>query len=199
MVDMNICRDVFPALISLSLIACGESGKTGDDDTMMPDAPSAEFTPAEHAPQPQLVNQGGTVLAAPKVRAVFFANDTETKAKIEQFLGELATSSYWTTNVSEYGVGALTVQPTINLTETPPASDTALTTWLASRFDGTHPEWGTYDPNTIYSVFLPPGAVLTSPDGNSCDAYGAFHDEALYALLRRAPPVTPVLNPRNSP
>jgi hypothetical protein len=38
--------------------------------------------------------------------------------------------------------------------------------WLTSRFDGTHPEWGDPDPNTVYTLFYPP---TTKADSSSCD------------------------------
>src|SRR3954466_9214114 len=101
---MNTRRCIGSLVFSLSLVACGEKGKMmGDDDMMSPDAPNnGEFVQAEHPAQPQLVNQGGTVLATPKVRPVFFANDAATKAQVEDFLTQLQTSSYWTANVAEY-------------------------------------------------------------------------------------------------
>ena len=190
---MNLRRALLVAVPVLSLAACGDN--LVPDDTTLPDAP-AGFVPAAHAAPPQLVSLGGRVLAAPKVRAIFFANDLEMQTSVDQFLAQLAASSYWTTTTAEYGVGPLTVSPTIVTADPPPTTDTAFSTWLASRFDGTHAEYGAFDPDTVYSVFLPQGVVLRSPDGDSCDAYGAYHDEEMgtggqhivYALIPRCAP-----------
>jgi hypothetical protein len=68
-----------------------------------------------------------------------------------------------------------------------------LQTWLAANLDGTHADWPVFDPTAIYSVFLPDGVTLSTPFGDSCSAFGAYHDEApgtnntkiIYALMPR--------------
>jgi hypothetical protein len=171
--------------------ACGGSHETGLDAPAA-DAPSA-FVEAPHGTVPQLVKLTGAVLTAPNIVPIFFANDTDMQAKVEDFAAQLATSAYWPATTTEYGVGSLTVRATIVTTDTPPATDTALDSWLAHHFDGQHGWPATPDPQTIYSVFLPDGAVLHTSSGDSCDAFAAYHDEAttptglpvVYALVPR--------------
>ena len=146
---------------------------------MMPPDPGP-FANAFDGNAPQLVNMGGGVLATPKVQPIFFANDATMQASVEQFLGQVAGSDYWATTTGEYGVGPLTVQPTIVLADTPPTTDDALQALLAGKFDGTHAEFGAApDQSTIYAVFLPDGVTMSFPDGSqSCVDFGAYHDEA---------------------
>ena len=178
-----------------ALAACGDNLQLAPDaappDAAPPDAPA--FAEAPHGQAPQVKSGGGAVLATPKIVPIFFTGDDAIQAQTEQFLTQLAASPYWTTTTHEYGVGALTIAPTIVSTDTPPTSDQMLQTWLAAQLDGTHAGWPAFDPNAIYSVFLPDGVTLSTPFGDSCSAFGAYHDEApgtqntkiVYALMPR--------------
>jgi hypothetical protein len=80
---------------------------------------------APHPTQPVVLNAGGAVLASPKVVPVFFAcEDGAAKTEIESFLAALAPSSCWTAITQEYGVGALTIAPSVVTSETLPATIT---------------------------------------------------------------------------
>jgi hypothetical protein len=155
-----------------------------------PDAPG-QFVEAPHDNAPQSISLGGPVIAAPKIVPIFFTGDTAVQGEVEMFLAALAGSSYWTAVTSEYGVGAMTIAPSIVTTDAPPTTDDALKTWIANNA-GTHPGWPAPDANTIYTVFLPTGASLSTPFGSSCTAFGGYHDEGvqgttktIYALLPR--------------
>jgi hypothetical protein len=177
------------AVLLALLVACGDSKQPAE----MPDAgvdappPFAEAMPTD---MPQLINLGGPVLAAPKVQPIFFANEA-LQPQIEAFLTQLGSSPYWAATTTEYGVGALTVLPSIVTTDAPPATDDALPAWMTAHVP-------TADANTIYTLFLGDGVVLGGQGGNSCDAYGAFHDEGVdshnaplvYALVPRCDPAT---------
>ena len=190
--------------LSLSLAACGGGG--GDHDS--PDAPTAPHpdagaldaptsfdAPVTNTPQTQpiVTNAGGTVLAAPHIVPVFFANDATAQAQIETFLTQLAASTYWTAISSEYGVGALTIAPSVLATEAPPTTDTALRTLVTAHAGGTG-GWPANTQNTIYAVFLPDGVTLTSQGGTSCTAFDGYHDETnagvIYALMPRCTSAT---------
>jgi hypothetical protein len=167
--------------LALVLAACGhnDSATQPDAPPPPPDAPPP-FMEATHGMVPQLVNDGGTVLLTPKIQPIFFTNDAVFQTDIEQFTTQLTTSSYWTATTAEYGVGAVSVLPTIVTTDAVPTTQDGIETWLAGNLDGTHTAAGwpaAVDPQTIYSVFLPDGAVITGADGNSCDAYGGYHYE----------------------
>ncbi len=182
-------------LVVLAVAACGDNrveatvdADPGVDTT--PDAP--EFSEAPHGNVPQVVSLGGPVLANPVVVPIFFANDDTTQAQIEQMLNALHGSSYWHDIGAEYGVGDLTVAPTIVTTATVPTTDTELEAFIADQLDGTHTDFGTLDPNAIYSVFLPSGAVLQTDFGQSCQAFGAYHSETSNAVGK----ITYALMPR---
>jgi len=154
-----------------------------------PDAPGPFEAP--HGTAPQVVSLGGPVLATPKVVPIFFTGDSTMQAQVEAFLGMLPGSPYWNATTSEYGVGDVTIGTSIVTTDTAPTTDTALESWLAANLDGTHAGW-TYDPNAIYSVYLPAGVVLQTQFGTSCQAFGAYHSETsnaagkiTYALMPR--------------
>jgi len=102
-------------------------------------------------------------------------------------------SSYWTAMSSEYGVGALTIAPSVLATETPPTTDTALQQLVAAHAGGTG-GWPANTANTIYTVFLPSGVTLTMGGGTSCVQFGGYHNETqggvVYALMPRCASVT---------
>ena len=152
------------------------------------------FIEADHPTAPQVISGGGPVIAEPNIVPVFFAGDT-VQTQVEGFLTALAGSDYWTTTTSEYGVGALTISPSIVTTDTAPTTDTALRDGLKANTDGTHAGWPVPDANTLYAVFLPSGDLLTTPFGTSCTDFGAYHSEGsdlqggslIYALMPRCP------------
>ena len=180
-------------LLAAALLAAACGGTNSNEPK--PDAPpdAYVFAEAPHPSVPQLVKMTGDVLATPKIVPIFFTGDDAMKATIESFVGQLAGSAYWTTTTSEYGVGSLTVLPTILSSDAPPTSDTALDTWLKGHFNGMNGWPAAPDPQAIYSVFLPAGTKFTTQFGNACEAFGAYHDEAttatsqsvVYALMPR--------------
>jgi hypothetical protein len=130
------------------------------------------------------------VLATPKIVPIFFANDAVAQADLEDFLRATAASAYWSTTTAEYGVGPLTIETSIVTSDPPPTTDVALGTWLAGKFPAP-------DASTIYTVFLPPGAVLTQDNAKSCVAFGGYHSETMvngaplvYALIPRCTSMT---------
>ncbi len=177
----------------LSLAACG-GGSHATPDAPDVDAPPdvpGPFMEAPHDNAPQSKSNGGPVIASPKIVPIFFHGDDAMQAQVEMFLSALAASPYWATTTSEYGVGAMTILPSIVSSDTPPTTDDALKTWIATNA-GTTAGWPAPDANTVYTVFLPTGASLSTPFGNSCTAFGGYHDEGtqnttktIYALLPR--------------
>jgi hypothetical protein len=176
-----------PLLLSaLALVvACGDNISPASPDAALPPPDAPGFVEAAHPSVPQVGNAGGTVLATPKVQPIFFAGDDDARATLEAFLAALAGAPYWAATTSEYGVGPLTIEPSIITTDPPPTTDGALASWLAGKFPSP-------DPSTIYTVFLPGGVVLTQGTDKSCVAFGGYHSETatgggalVYALLPR--------------
>ncbi len=182
----------------LAVVGCSDHHAATPDapgespDAAMPDAPS-QFMEAPHPSQPVVMNAGGSVLASPKVVPVFFTGDDTAQAQIEDFLTQMAASSYWPAISSEYGIGAVTIAPSVVATETPPTTDQALQQLVQAHATGTG-GWPANDANTIYAVFLPQGVVLSSGGAQSCVAFGGYHDETqngvIYALMPRCMSMT---------
>jgi hypothetical protein len=182
------------SLLALALAACGGNSHSGSPDAALavdaaaavdaPVAPIDGAVPTWHLNQPVVSNAGGAVLAAPKVVPIFFTGDAA-KPQIEAFLTQLAASSYWPAISAEYGVGALTIAPSVVATETPPTTDAALQAIIGAHAGGTG-GWPASDANTIYTVFLPSGVTLSTGSGTSCVQFAGYHDEAsgvVYALM----------------
>jgi hypothetical protein len=191
---MNEQRSTWFMASLLALAACGGHSAATPDATApdaMPDA--YVFAEAPHPSQPIVQSAGGSVLAAPKVVPVFFAGDTTVQARLESFLAMFPSSSYWSAIASEYGVGAITIAPSVVATETPPTTDDALQALITSHAGGTG-GWPANDANTIYTVFLPDGVVLTAGGATSCQSFGGYHDETtagvVYALVPRCSSAT---------
>jgi hypothetical protein len=123
------------------------------------------------------------VMMTPNVVPIFFANDPQ-QAQIEQFLTELKTSTYWPTATAEYGVGSITVAPSIVVTDPLPVmvSDDQIQTWLATYLDGTHAGWPAINLNNIYAVFYQAATTVTATFGGTtvetgCQYFGGYHEE----------------------
>jgi hypothetical protein len=136
---------------------------------------------APHTPPPTVISQGGPVLTSPRVVPIFFMGDTA-KPDLEDLLSHLP-GAYWSATTSEYGVGALTIAPSMVVTAAPPTDDGTLQSWLATLVP-------TPDPSTIYTVFLPANVTFTFGGMTSCMGFGGYHSERgnmVYALVPRCP------------
>jgi hypothetical protein len=186
-----------------SSIACGGSVATttdsgtppGDDAGQPPPPPTVDAGPdvdngspsttypAFTVDAPQVVSFGGPTLSAPKLVPVYFGNDdTNFTAQLTTFMSKLGASSFWLPAVSEYGVGAISSAPVVQLGDTAPASidDSEIQTWLASKIDdATLPA---PDANTIYAIYYPDGTTITlgQQGGTSCQDFGAYHNNITY-------------------
>ena len=162
------------------------TGGAGGPEPAWAAAPAvgAPFVPGPHGAAPKVIDYGGTVLASPKVQVISYASDPYA-ADVDAFVQELTQVSApaWAAQTSEYGVGPLTVLPTISLTGTPPAkqndnsSPSPFQQNLASHLEGASPAWGAADPSTIYLFILPMGSDI-SAGGHCCSDFLGYHDEA---------------------
>jgi hypothetical protein len=108
-------------------------------------------------------------------------SDDPLASELDSFVSSIAGSSYWAAAVGEYGVGATSVGTPVHLSESAPVtiSTSDVDTWLQSRLDGTHSEWGTPDANTLYVLFYPATTTVTSAEGDSCQLFGGYHLETV--------------------
>ena len=151
--------------------AGGKGGSTGTGGS------AGAFVPAAHPPLPVVVDVGGPVIAAPKVQLIAYASDSGLK-DVEAFLQELTKTTYWSQTTSEYGVGPLTILPTIRLSATPPAaiSDDEVQSNLFINTSGATPPWGVADGNTIFLFVFPTGTIESSdPTSQCCSAFDGYH------------------------
>ena len=129
-----VCRGFVSLLLPLAgLAGCGDNGvPSAPDAGAAPDAmaaPDAPFAVGDHPDPPQILSGGGPVAIAPKIVPIFFtsADDDPFQSEVEEFLTELASGdySYWSEATAEYGVGPLTIEPTVVSTDPTPAGDSA--------------------------------------------------------------------------
>jgi hypothetical protein len=155
-------------------------GSTGDASTM---DSSTDAAVGPMAAAPQVVNLGGTVLTAPKVQLIVYAEDP-LATDADNMVTELTQTTTWHEQTAEYGVGPLTKLPTIQIAGTPPATldddgngTTPFEQTLINNTTGGSPAWGTADSSTIYAFVLPSGTNITS-GGNCCTDFYGYHYEA---------------------
>jgi hypothetical protein len=191
------------ALAGVAAAACGAGGASSDAVDAGGDAIDEPFVTAAHPPLPTVKDNGGPRLASPKIVPVFFPGYEQRQVVLDAANG-LVTSGYWAAATKEYGVGAVSVMPPIDVAAAPPAHlfDADIHAWLASRFDGTHPEFGTQPiPDAIYTLYYPSTTVIDQadpPDAGgdagdagddeagltsypSCSAFEGYHDEVVIA------------------
>ena len=130
---------------------------------------------------PQAVSSGGPVLTAPKVEHIVFGDDANAST-VDSLLAQLASPTYWA-QLSQYGVGALTVQPSVLASEPPPSTldDPDIQALLRQNLSAAS-VWGAPDPATIYLFVLPQGTRFTFGSGAgaiaACTSFSAYHSEA---------------------
>ncbi len=194
----------------------GDSGTTDEStiDGDQPDSGPSTTYPAFAIDAPQVVTIGGPVLTTPKVQPVFFPGFSFA-TQMTDFASKIGASSYWAP-LTEYKVGALVSAAPITLTnaDTPPAqlTDAQIQDWLRTRWDGTHPEFGTApDSNAVYTLYYPTSTTIYLsggptgdggvPDGGgnfggskSCSSFGGYHSnivvgqaEVAYAVIPQCP------------
>jgi hypothetical protein len=129
---------------------------------------------------PMAVSSGGSVLASPRVQAIYFSGFPYTE-EMDRLLANLAAGTYWGQVTSEYGVGALTVLPgdqntgdiasAITDAEIPALFEMALMAHASTL--------GPPRGDTIYVLFLPPTTSLSIAGRTFCGraAPSAYHQE----------------------
>ncbi|HEY1548034.1 MAG TPA: hypothetical protein VGG28_09440 [Kofleriaceae bacterium] len=171
-------RSFAPVLVvGLALIGCGDNLKPSIDAS----EGFVEALPGSGV-IPQVINSGGPVLASAIVQPIFFAMGSDTaitEPYVEAFLPQLATSDYWNAVGSEYGVGPMTIMPSIISTDPIPETQADLETYLTAQLDGTHAGWPLADlTSTIYMVQLQAGTAFAG----ACTEFAGFHEDTSAGL-----------------
>lgn len=190
---------VLPLICSLGLAISACSSDSGEQPNAAADAGADATPPVEAGPDagadaqgpaypafqvdaPQVANTGGDILALPKVVPIYFANDDATfTGNVITALNKLPASKYWPAISLEYGIGALTVAPPVQLVEDAPASitDAQVQTWLAMKV-ATDASFPPPDANTLYTIFYPSTTALTQGGDAICQVFSGYHGSAPY-------------------
>jgi len=209
---------------SSSMPDTGNTMSEGGGNEAAMDAEPAPYPAVVPTDVPQVADAGGPVMSAPKIVPIFYASDdSATVTSLKDFLAKLPPSKYWAGWTQEYGVGKLTIEDPIVLTDTLPAywDDSQIQADLQTRLaasDGGAGEFPPADANTIYAYFFPPGVTITTngtPDptdggafdagsgfGDSCVGFGGYHDnitltsnnmDVAYAVVPRCASFGPLM------
>ena len=161
--------------------------------------------PAFRPNVPQLIENGGATLRRPRVVSITWDEDPA-RDQIEAFGDELGGSRYWRAAVGEYGVEGAWSGKRSHVHLSPPLTgpipfrqviDTLRANVTNAPASG-WPEWG---PETIYTVYMPPGIGVTFGGDDICQSnVGGWHEDIpldptadagskdlLYAIIFRCP------------
>jgi hypothetical protein len=166
----------------------GDAAGTKDAASDANGAPSSTY-PAFPVDVAQVIDNGGPVLSAAVVVTVTWSTDPD--AATYNALGDaIGASTYWKDINSEYGVGPATSGTTnhVSITTAAPKSfaDTDLDTLVDTNAGA---GWPASTSNTVYAIYLPPGATLTSSGQDLCSqGVGGYHTESqkkglVYAIM----------------
>ena len=166
----------------LGLVACssvqGGSPDASTSDASFDASSDSGADASAHPAEPTIVDGGGAVVAMPKVLPILLSSDPDS-ADVTKLFDELAASSAWATETSEYGVGKLTVLAPVTFDPgTSPISDQTLRSTIQTNTYGASPAWGPADPSTIYFFVIPPGATVTNDAiVPSCTSFDGYHSD----------------------
>lgn len=166
-VDAPTKVDAAPDVVDVPDVAV-EAGPYGQPSTTYP-----AFTPW----MGQLSKNGGPILSAPNVVTITWDNDTG-RSTFEAFADGLGASAYWSSAVSEWGVGA-TTSVHVHVTTTAPStmSDADVQNFIKTNLGVLLPA---NTAQTIYLVYTSPSTTFTFGGGNACSSIGGYHDNFVY-------------------
>src|SRR5882724_257410 len=153
------------AVIALSLLAAACGNKSTPADMGAP----SDVYPAPHTALPQMRDWGGNIQNAPILHAITWPGDAM-QPDIETFVSGMATSTYWSATLSEYGVGSPSIATPVHMSS--PAAGSIPETSIDAMLDSmisTIPELANPTANDQYLLFFPEGTKITDPSGDSCD------------------------------
>jgi hypothetical protein len=175
----------------------GDAGSPEEAGSGASDANGSASTqyPAFPVDVAQVTDNGGPVLAAPVVVTITWSADPDAET-YGAFGDTIGASPYWKDINREYGVGPSTSGAAnhVSVTTAPPTgfADVDLDALVEASAGAA---WPAYTTNTIYAIYLPPGAALYFggfPDAGGQDAceqgVGGYHTESfnkniVYAIM----------------
>jgi hypothetical protein len=198
---------------SFSTVACSTSGNEleadggvhpGQDGSQPPSEAGSEggsvrdvpFTPAPHAPFPQVPYQDGGLILAPQLVTVTFPDDPYT-SELVAFAASVEESMWWTTVLLGYCEGksgpcikagatpssvVYPSAPAASYTDSTTGGPSTLQTWLASAIQsGDLPAPAPGDiSNTLYLLYFPATTQISLDGTSGCQNADGYHAAMMY-------------------
>jgi hypothetical protein len=144
----------------------------------VPPGPTTPFTPAPHAPFPQLVRGQGGVFQNPRIVHIIAQNDMLASA-LTSFTEQMSDGSWWAAAGAEYGVGNAESLHIIG----PDIISNLTRTQMEAYIEGVVQQIPDVAPNgsTVYMLYLPDGIVALEDSfyppkpNNYCHFYNGYH------------------------
>jgi hypothetical protein len=151
---------------------------------------------ANHAPFPQVVDQGGPILTNPQIVTVTFPGDSMT-AELQSFGETLEASTWWSTVTTGYCEGSggacigqgsaaknvvFSSAPASSYTDSEEGGSSTLREWLVDSLSSgalPAPEAGSVS-NTIYVIYFPTTTTIQLDSLKSCVQFDGYHGAANY-------------------
>lgn len=181
----------------------GTGGELADAGPDVDNGAPSDVYPAFEPETPKAVSYGGPVLKAPKIVPVYFSNDVASLTDMAtDFYSKIGGTEYWKATTDEYGVGAATSLPPIQLAEAAPAQidDVEIDQWIAGKLNGDDPAFPVADDDTVYVLHYPSTTTITFSGGGgaSCVSFGGYHSNTTLDATHGAMDVAYAVIPRCS-
>jgi hypothetical protein len=139
--------------------------------------PDGGWLVAPHSALPQVIDYGGAVIVAPVFTSITFAGYDQTTAA-NAIVDGIGASGYWTSAVTEYGVGPATSTTPVALTELAPTSidDPGVQTWLAGQLESAMPLLPAPTGNSVYVIGYPAATSVSLQGTPVCQHFGGYHN-----------------------
>ena len=210
-------RGLLPAggLWALAVVGCSSGASRSACPAAYTCTPASAIS-SGHPALPQLVYQGGGVLAAPEIVNVTFAGDS-LASELQAFGASVTSSAWWDTVRVGYCEGsgglcvgdgssmmiALTTAAQATYTDSAEGGPSTLQQWLASELSSGQlpaPKAGATS-NTVYVIYLPPTTTIILDGVASCTAegFGGYHNSWMvngaqvvpYVVVAECEPMSP--------
>jgi hypothetical protein len=152
--------------------------------------------PTDHPPLPQVDNLGGPVQATPEVWTVVWQGSEDLGAQVTTFVAWMLQSSYWTSTLAEYGVGAGVSKGLLVIQQPAPAKldDSDLQVLLLNLIGhsvASAPAFPVPNGNSQFIFLLPKGTMSTASGDFGCHGggYVGYHSSAIAMVGGASMPV----------
>ncbi len=146
----------------------------GEDLLAEPDLQMA-VSPTDHPPLVTVSTQGGPVIASPEIWTVVWQGDEALGAQVNAFHNWMLNSDYWTSSLSEYGVGVGVAKGVIVIPSTLPATveETALGQPITQTISS-HAR----NASSVFVFVVPAATQVTHGGVGECPNGPNYHTEA---------------------